>query len=140
MVVKLRKQGDLSMDLISLPAASATVFDQGQLISCESNKAVKLDAATEDITFAGVAMDKKVAGEDYPDVVICTKGIFEGAVASAAYTLGEALAYNASNDNLESSTANTIAWAAEDTKGVTVTTLKVMIDVKALGKLYKVNA
>jgi|SRR5690606_8396537 len=137
MTVKLRLIEDLKTELVALPTEATAEWEQGQLISLESGYAVKLDAATEDATFAGVSLDKRKLGDTYPDVVVATKGIFEATVQNDVYTVGDALAYNAGTDELEKSTANTIAWAHENKTG---TTLKVLIDVKKLGKLFPVNA
>jgi len=139
MIVKTRLAGDEKLDVVQVPCASATSFEVGQLISYESGNAVKLNAATEDITFLGVSTMTKVSGETYPDIVVATKGIFEAQVKSSTYSIGDALAYNATNDELEASTANTIAWAWEN-KTAAVTSLKVKIDVVALAKLFANNA
>ena len=51
---KIRLPGDNRLDLVSIPVASATVLNNGDLASYESGKAVLLDANTEDATFAGI--------------------------------------------------------------------------------------
>jgi len=139
MNVKLRIMGDDQLDRISVPIESATVVASGDLISYEGGYAVKLDAAAEDATFLGVSESQSKVGET-DDLVVIRKCIAESVVASAAYTIGAALAYNASNGNLEASTANTIAWAYETSKGVSVTSLKVLIDVVHLSKLFPISA
>lgn len=139
MNVKLRLMGDDKLDRINVPVESSTVIAPGDLISYESGYAVKLDAANEDATFLGVSESQSKSGET-DDIIVIRRGIFESVVASAAYTIGSALAYNASNGNLEASTANTIAWAYQDSKGANVTSLKVLVDALALNKLFAVNA
>lgn len=134
-----RLTGDGKFDRLTVPVQSATVIGKGDLISYESGYAVPLDLAAEDATFLGASEDQSAVGETL-DIVVLTKVIGSVPVESAAYTIGQALAYNASNTTLESSTANTIAWSMEDTSGVSKTSLKVLIDTVILGKLFLNNA
>ena len=133
MIAKLRLIGDEKLDKVGVPIASATVIPAGSLVSYESGLAVLLNAEAEDATFIGVAETASKAGETDPMTVI-KRGIFEVGVVSAAYTIGAPLMYSASG--LLAATANTIAWAHEDTGGVSVTTLNVLIDVPLLGALF----
>lgn len=136
MNLKLRIAGS-PLKKLQVAVASGTTVEVGDLISFESSAGVKLDAAAEDATFIGVSQTKSISGQTDP-LSVDMDGLFEAAVESASYSIGDALSYNASNDTLEASTANTIAWAAE-TKA-SATSLKVFIDVLALGKFFAVNA
>lgn len=141
MIVKVRNHGNPLLDVIEIPIEAATVLEPGMPVSYESGYAVPLDAATEDATFAGIALDKHVAGDTYPGKVLVELTCkVDAPVASGAYTIGQALAYNASNKNFEASTADTMLWSLQDTAGGNVTTLKCLVDVRALGKLFPVNA
>lgn len=136
MNLKLRIPGN-SFEKVMVPIASGVTVEVGDLISYESATGVKLDTATEDATFVGVSEHKSIDGQT-DDISVSLEGLYEGAVESASYNVGDALGYNASNDTLEASTANTIAWSAE--KKASATTLKVFIDIKALGKFFTVNS
>lgn len=135
----IRLMGDEKLGRIAVPVESATVITAGMFVSYESGYAVPLDAQTEDATFLGVAEGQTKAGET-DDISVITQGVFQCSVTSAAYTIGQGLHFNASTGALENATANTLAWSWEDTAGVSVTTLKVLVDVVALAKLFPISA
>jgi len=138
-IAKLRLMGDEKLGRIAVPIASATVITAGMFVSYESGLAVPLDAQAEDATFIGVAEGQSKDGETDPISVI-TQGVVECSVTSAAYAIGAGLHFNASSGALEAATANTLAWSWEDTKGASVTTLKVLVDVVKLAKLFPILA
>lgn len=140
MNVKPRLWGNNQLDLIEVPIDGNTALEPGDLISYESNLGVKMDSETEDATFLGVCKDKVRSGDTFPNIVVARKCIVEAAVTSAAYTIGQALMLNVATQKLEAATANSIAWSYQDTGGASVTTLKVLIDTVALGKLFPVSA
>jgi hypothetical protein len=142
---KIRLVPDNMTGRVAVPVAADTVLNPGDFVSYESGKAVLLDAATEDATFIGVA--EGASGNNVlfqpTHINVLLKAVVEAPVASAAYTVGQALAYNETSGVLEvtaTSDSNTIAWAFEDTEGTSVTSLKVLIDVVKLGKLFAVGA
>lgn len=141
---KIRLVPDNITGRVVVPVADDTVINPGDFVSYESGKAVLLDAATEDASFLGVAEGASGNNVLYPPthINVLLKAVVEAPVASAAYTVGAALSYNETNKNLEvaSGNANTIAWAFEDTEGVSVTSLKVLVDVTKLGKLFAIGA
>jgi hypothetical protein len=138
-IAKLRLMGDEKIGRIAVPIASATVIPAGQFVSYESGLLVPFDTQNEDVTFIGVAEGQSKAGEtDLVSVIV--QGVVECSVTSAAYTIGQGLHFNASTGALENATANTIAWSWEDTKGASVTSLKVLVDIVALNKLFPVLA
>lgn len=138
-IAKLRLMGDEKIGRIAVPIASATVIPAGMFCSYESGLLVPFDTQNEDPTFIGVAEGQSKAGEtDLVSVIV--QGVVECSVTSAAYTIGQGLHFNASTGALESATANTLAWSWEDTKGVSVTTLKVLVDIVALNKLFSIQA
>lgn len=143
MNLTLRLPANIQVDQLVVPTVSGTfqaaVFEKGQLLAYQNGIVTKVGTATENLLFIGVSEDRRVSTTDTMPVTVIQKGIFQAAVTSAAYTIGQSLAYDGASDVLTSSTANTIAWSAEDTAGASVTTLKVMIDVRALGKLFAVK-
>jgi hypothetical protein len=135
MEAKIRLIGDDKLGRLVVPVESATVINANDLVSYESGYGVRLDGETEDITFLGVAEGQTKAGET-DDISVVIQCMAEVTVVSAAYTIGKALQFNGASA-LTDSTANTIAWAWEDTAGASVTTLKVLIDTVALNKLFE---
>jgi hypothetical protein len=138
MNVKIRIPGDERLDLVAVPVASATVIAQGDLISYEGGLAVVLDAEAEDATFIGVAEQGSSVGETTP-IAVWNKCIVDAPVTSAAYTIGASIGLNAGGTALEASADNTLFNSIEDTGGANATTLKCLVDVALLGKLF-VNA
>lgn len=123
--------------------ASATVLEKGFFISYESNKAVPMDAVTEDATFLGICNDDSADG-DTDDVEVLLKCEIRVDVVSATYSILQGLKYSAGSATVDyklvdDSSANTIAFSLEE-KTSAVTRLKVLIDVVALGKLAAVSA
>lgn len=139
MKAKLRLLGDQKLDRVSVPVASATEIDQYDLISLESNLAVKMDAEAEDATFLGVSESQSKNGET-DNISVLRKGVFEVNAEAATYTIGQALMLNNTNQTLEAATANSIAWAYEVKVVGSGGTLKVLIDTVALSKLFAISA
>lgn len=138
-IAKLRLMGDEKLGRTVVNVDSGTVITAGMFVSYESGKGVPLDAQAEDATFIGVAEGQTKAGETDPISVI-TQGVVECSVTSAAYTIGQGLHFNASTGALEAATANTLAWSWEDTKGANATSLKVLVDIVKLAKLFPILA
>jgi len=133
----LQEAGD--RDRIVIPVGTSTNLEKGDLLSYESGAAVLVDAATEDATFIGYAVNQVSADFSEPDRIVAgLKGIVEYDCTSAAYNVADGLKYADENKVVADGGANTIAHAAE-TKGTT-TRLAVLIDVLALGKLFAVDA
>lgn len=135
----IRLMGDEKIGRLTVPVESATVINAGMFVSYESGYGVDLDAQADDATFLGVAEGQTKAGET-DDISVITEGVFQCPVTSAAYTIGQALHFNASTGSLEDATANSIAWAWEDTGGISVTTLKILVDTPGLAKLFSISA
>jgi hypothetical protein len=134
----LQAAGDL--DRAPVPVGSSTNIELGDFLSYESGNIVLMDAAAEDATFAGYAVNQVSADFAEPDrVVVGLKGILRTDCTSAAYTFGQDLMYAAENSVVNAS-ANSIAWSIEDTAAGNVTSLDILIDVLALGKLFAVTA
>jgi len=128
-------------DFIYIPVADATdLGKQGDFVSYESNAAVLMDAAGEDATFAGFGISVHVTNENLPnDLTIGLKGVVVYDVASATFAVAAGLKYSARATLVADAGANTIAWAAKR-EAASVTRLRSLIDVIALGKLFAVSA
>ena len=131
-----------NMDRFTAPWG-AVALEEGDFISIESNAAVLMDAAAEDITFAGYLINRKPeTGYDEPDqAVIGIRGVLETDCTSAdgsTYTFMSELMYGAEN-SVATSSANTIAWVAKK-PATTVTRLDILIDAPALGKFFGATA
>lgn len=125
--------GDGRTDRLKVPIASATTIEKGDYISYESNKAVLMDAAGEDDSFAGIAETTSRDG-DTTDLVCITKCVLETDVTSAIYTLGQGLKYTSENTLVAASTDTAIAWSTG--YYYHKSRIKVLIDIDKLQKLF----
>jgi hypothetical protein len=134
----LQSAGDL--DRFPIPVGASTDLEMGDFVSLESNAAVLMDAAAEDATFAGYMINQVHTDYSEPDqAIVGLRGILLCTATSATYGFGDGLVYTAENTVAADAGANTMAWSgAEETAAVT--SLKVIIDVIALGKLFAVDA
>lgn len=125
--------GDGRTDRVQVPIASATEIEKGDLISYESNKAVLVDAVTEDDTFAGIAETTSENG-DTDDLVVITKCVLDIDVTSGTYTLGQGLKYTSENTLVAATADTAIAWSMG--YNYVKTRIKVLIDIDKLQKLF----
>lgn len=133
----LQFPGDL--DRLVLPVGAAVAIETGDLISLESNSSTLLDADTDDATFVGFAISQHTANVAMPaTLLVGLKGILLFTVTSASYGFGAGLKYTSENTLVADGGANTIAWSGEE--ATTVTSLKTIIDVIAMNKLFAVDA
>ena len=117
---------------------AATNIQKGDFVKLTTGEIEVVSGATDDATFLGVCSMKSEDADGPTNLLIYTQCIVECPMESAAYAFGAGLKYN-TNGTLEADgSANTIAFAWE-TKGTT-TSLKVLVDVIALGKLFTVSA
>ncbi len=131
--------GDLVFGRTTLDKKTAADDIQiGDFLSLDTlNGVEKMTVVTEDASFVGIA-GMLSADADGPDrLLVFTQCIIEVPVTSAAYVFGDGLKW-VSGELVADGAANTIAWAYE-TKGTT-TSLKVLVDVLALQKLFSVSA
>ena len=130
-----------NLDRVQLPVADATALEVGDLISYESNACTLLNAAGDDATFAGYAINQRLANGGTPqEMVVGMKGLVKYDCTSATYGFGDGLLYTAENKLAADAGANTLAWAAEDESGTAVTRIVALINVPALAKLFGVDA
>ena len=97
----------------------------------------KVNNATNDITFAGMAIDSS-ATDETTGVTFAKKCIAEIDCKSADYEIGDGLKYSAANSLVDDGSANTLAWAVETT--TSATRIKILVNAPALQKKFEVNA
>lgn len=124
------------LTVVGLPVgAVALVF--GDICSWESNALVLFNAATEDITFPGIAMGNRDATGDI--IPVAMKCVLRLDLSSASYDHGDGLKYVSKNTLVTDGAANTIAWKWSLEAG-TITAGKVMFDVLAQSKMFSMSA
>jgi len=133
--------GDERLDRHSVAVDNAQQIKPGWLVSIEGATAVPLNAATEDATFAGIALTGHEPNVDYrTEVTLAEKCEIDIDVVSGTYTRGEGLTLSGTTTGdaitlVADAGSNTLAWAAE-TKASAVTRLRVRIDIDRLAKLH----
>ena len=128
------------VDYIRIPITSTVAMKQGDLINIESNVGLPFSVATDDATLAGIAFGENSTELAASEIVICTLCEVEADVTSATYALGAGLKYSAGSTTVDWSfvadgSANTIAWAYRE-EASAVTSLRILFDVRLLGKLF----
>ena len=128
-----------STDNIRAPITSTQTIEAGDLAKISASGYVyPVDAATNDLTFAGIALDTSTDG-DTQQIAISPKCMVEIDVTSAAYTFGVGLLWTSDNTLEDDGGANTLAWVGE-TQTSAVTRLKVYIDTFKFKKKFENNA
>jgi len=118
---------------------AADDIQKGDFLKLTTGEVEKMAAATDDATFVGIAAMKSEDADGPSTILVYTQCIIQMAMDSAAYAFGAGLKGNFTNSTLVADGgANTIAFAWE-TKATT-TSLKVLVDVRALGKLFATSA
>lgn len=120
----------------NIPIAAATTIRTGHQCSLESNLINDVDAATDDLTFCGIAGGDAPSGITYPIPVhrVC---IIQASAASDTYGMGEGVKYSATPTDGHSYTdadANTLGWVLDDS-GSARTTIQVLIDIFNLASI-----
>ena len=132
--------GEAIYDRVTLAKKTAADdIQKGDFLKSDgANGVEKVSGATDDATFCGVSAIQSADANGPSTILVYTRCIVECPMESAAYAFAAGLKYN-TNGTLEAdASANTIAWAWE-TSGTT-TTLKCLVDVRALTKLFAVSA
>ena len=120
------------------PITSTEVIAKGDLVDITSSGYIyKMDAAGDNDTFVGVALDASASGET-DNVTFSPKCIVEIDTTSADYLVGNGLKYTSANTLVDDGGADTIGWAWEHKSSAT--RLNVFIDAPALYKKFEVNA
>lgn len=126
-------------DVWTVPGSTVDL-ERGDFVSFEAGVAVLMNAETEDATFAGFMLNQYDADKRVPQqVVLALVGMLQCTATSATYNAFDCLKYAAENTVVADGGANTIAWVAKD-YAAAATSIKVYINVPALGKLFASNA
>ena len=112
----------------------------GDFLNFDTSGVEKMSAATDDATFIGVCGTLSEDADGPDQIMVYLKAIVEVPTESATYIPGQSLSMNASNGTLETASpdANTIAHSLE--YKTSATSLKVLVDVVSLQKLFSVAA
>ena len=125
-------------DTLDAPITSTAVVTAGDLVDVTASGYIyKMDAAGDDATFVGLAVDSSATAET-TNVTFAFKCIAEIDALSGSYRVGAGLKYSAANSLVDDDGANTIAWVAGNTTAAT--RIKILVDVPALQKKFEVNA
>ena len=122
-----------------LPRVNTVVIEQGDLLSLESNSIVNMNAAAEDITFAGIAVTRHESGVS-GDVTVAPLAIIKIGCTSATYGYGDGLLYVSGSGTVEYAVAddagaNTIMWAYQEYT-TAVTRLVALVNAPLLQKIF----
>lgn len=131
--------GDPIFGRLTLPKKTAADDLQvGDFIQWDTDGVEKVSAATDDATFIGVCgtLSEDATGPD--QIMVYLNCIVEVPTESASYTPGAGLKFNTSGTLEADAAANTMAHSIE--YKATTTSLKVMVDVVSLQKLFSVSA
>jgi len=133
--------GDPIFGRVTLPKKTAADDLQvGDFLAWSSTGVVKVAAATDDAAFIGVCgmLSEDANGPD--QILVYLQAIAEVPTESATYAPGQSLSMNASNGTLETASpdANTLCNSLE--YKTSATSLKVLVDVVSLQKLFAVSA
>jgi len=131
--------GDPIFGRLTLPKKTAgDDLQVGDFIQYDATGVEKVTAATDDATFIGVCgtLSEDANGPD--QIMVYLNAIVEAPTESANYTPGAGLKFN-TNGTLEADGgANTMAHSLEFKSSAT--SLKVLVDVVSLQKLFSVSA
>ena len=130
--------GDGKFDRLTLPKKTAADDLQiGDLLKLTSGEIEKVDADTDDATFIGICGTLSADAAGPQSILVYLKCIIQMPVTSGTYLAGAGLKW-VTGELVADGAANTLAHAWES--GATVTTLKVLIDVVNLQKVFPVSA
>ena len=133
--------GDPIFGRLTLPKKTAgDDLQVGDFLKWSSTGVVKISAATDDAAFIGVCGTLSEDADGPDQILVYLNCIVEVPSESATYVPGQSLSMNASNGTLETASpdANTICHSLE--YKTSATSVKVMVDVVSLQKLFGVAA
>ena len=126
-------------DIMELTVSSSLSIVKASLISWESDTATVMDAAADDDTFAGFALNQTDSSYTEPDrLVTALVGVINLDCASDTYEPFVELMYSDTNA-VEDASANTIGWVWRKVP-TAATRLDMYVNVPALGKLFTATA
>lgn len=94
--------------IVEMPVADATAIAVGDLLSYESNLCIVMDGATDDATFVGMSLTKKVASDGQVKIRVHIAPVVWIDVTSASYIIGAELKWASSNTLVASGASNAI--------------------------------
>ncbi len=131
--------GDPIYGRLTLPKLTAADDLQvGDFVHWDATGVEKVSAATEDATFLGICGTLSEDANGPQQIMVYTQAIVECPTTSASFTPGAGLKYKSDGTLEADGGANTIVSSLEY-KG-SATSLKVLVDVVGLQKLFSVSA
>ena len=124
------------VDIVRMGVTSTEVLTKGDLIHAGTGHAYQVDAATNQLTFVGLALDSSADG-DTDDIAVVVKGIAEIDATSASYRVPDGLTWTSSNALVDDGGADTFGWVAEGTSSAT--RIKFMFDARILSGAFEMN-
>jgi hypothetical protein len=118
-------------------------IEVGDFLKANSSNPYKvqhLDQETTDEYFVGVSGTLSADADGPTDILVYTKCIVEVPANSAHYKFSNGLKYDSANGTVAADgDTNTIAWVWEGNTGGSATSVKALVDVVQLGKLFDVG-
>ncbi len=131
--------GDAIYGRLTLPKLTAADDIQvGDFVHWDSTGVEKVSAAAEDITFLGVCGTLSEDADGPQELLVYTQCIVEVPTTSATFLPGDGLKYKTDGTLEDDGSANTICNSLE--YKTSATSLKVLVDVVSLQKLFEVSA
>jgi hypothetical protein len=131
--------GDAIYGRLTLPKLTAADDIQvGDFVHWDSTGVEKVSAAAEDATFLGVCGTLSEDANGPQELLVYTQCIVEVPTTSATFTPGLGLKYKSDGTLEDDGAANTICNSLE--YKTSATSLKVLVDVVSLQKLFEVSA
>ena len=131
--------GDAIYGRLTLPKLTAADDIQvGDFVHWDSTGVEKVSAAAEDATFLGVCGTLSEDANGPQELLVYTQCIVEVPTTSATFTPGLGLKYKTDGTLEDDGAANTICNSLE--YKTSATSLKVLVDVVSLQKLFEVSA
>ena len=131
--------GDAIYGRLTLPKLTAADDIQvGDFVHWDSTGVEKVSAAAEDATFLGVCGTLSEDANGPQELLVYTQCIVEVPTTSATFLPGDGLKYKTDGTLEDDGAANTICNSLE--YKTSATSLKVLVDVVSLQKLFEVSA
>jgi len=131
--------GDAIYGRLVLPKLTAAGDLQvGDFVHWDSTGVEKMSAAAEDITFLGICGTLSEDATGPQQILVYTQCVVEVPTTSATFTPGLGLKFKSDGTLEDDGNANTIANSLE--YKASATSLKVLVDVVSLQKLFEVSA
>ena len=131
--------GDPVFGRVTLPKKTAAdVLEVGHFLKFTATGVELTDATADDATFVGICGTDSDGADGPSNILVYQQCIIEAPSVSVAYNLGDGLSLvvaDAATLDDSAPLLNVVCWAWKDYTAVT-TSVKVLVDVRALGKLY----